>query len=92
MSSSGPKAAKTSCALVLAQLVERELVVVAHEVGPLAVLGDRRQRASAARSGAASSRASARNIAWFTMKSRTHVQLVAVLVAEELALLARRRG
>ena len=68
----GPERGEDLGALVLGELVERELVVVAHEVRPLAVLGDLRQRLERRRAaGVASPRASARYIAWLTTKLRT---------------------
>ena len=72
----------------LGELVEGQLVVVAHERGPLRVLRERRAvRASASARGRASARASDRYRCCMPMKSKSIVQLVAVLVAEEAALL-----
>ena len=78
-------------ALVVAQLVESELVVVADEVRPLAVLGDRRKRHEG----------ELQRRCIFARESEEHrlidgegedqLQLIAVLVAEELALLIRRQ-
>ena len=72
ISSSGPNASNTSWRSRVGQLVERELVVVAHEVRVLLVVGlaDRLLAARGA-SGRASCRASARYIACITVKLKS---------------------
>ncbi len=85
----GPEGGEDLLALGLRELVERQLVVVAHEAPPLAVGGDLRrlaQRLAQRRRVAAREREVHRLHA---DEVEQHVQLVAVLVAEELARLGR---
>ena len=85
-----PECGEDLLALLLAQPVERELVVIAHEVRPLAVLGDRRQRLERARQ-RSGILAREREKHGLVHREREHeLELVAVLVPEELALLLRR--
>ena len=75
------------------QLVERELVVVADEIRPLAASGGSAGRdVSASTSGAASLRASDRYSACITEEVELQVELVAALAAEELQLLLVAAG
>ena len=73
--------------LRLAELVQGELVVVAHEVGPLRVLGDRRERAQGVGDRCRPLAREREEQGLVDREAQDHVQLVAVLVAEELALL-----
>ena len=85
-----PEGGKDLLALVLAQPVERQLVVVAHEVGPLAVLGDWRKRPQGTlQRGRAPAREREHRLV--DGEREDQLQLVAVLVAEELALLLSDR-
>ena len=87
----GPEGGEHLGALVLGELVERQLVVVADEVRPLAVLGDLRQRRERV---AQRRRVPAREREVHRLvddEREDHVQLVAVLVAEERPLLVRRQ-
>ena len=87
----GPEGREDLLALGLGQLVERELVVVADEVRPLAFVRDLGQRAQGAhqRLGLAAGEREVHRLV--DGEVQDHVQLVAVLVAEERALLAGRQ-
>jgi hypothetical protein len=85
-----PEGGEHLVALLLGELVERQLVVVPHEVRPLAVLRDLREGLQRALEGHCVLPRQREEHRLVHRERQHHLKLVPVLVAEELTLLGRR--